>query len=162
MIPTPARLRAKAVEHGLGDCLRRYRRRPGVVGTFFAVAPLAGGILIGTVGGDPTKALGILLFLWPPLFLAWCWFTRKRLDGGVYVFTGGFAEVYGREIPHAITWAEVRAVHYKGVEYWFNYFVPIAYVARCTIELRDGRVIEFDGSYRTLQRLAEDLHRRSL
>ncbi len=57
----------------------------------------------------------------PPLFLAWCYSTRKRLDGGIYVFTGGFAKVHGR----------------------------------------NSGVIEFDGSYRKLQRLSEDLHRRS-
>ncbi|WP_410663116.1 hypothetical protein [Amycolatopsis sp. lyj-84] len=160
MTPTPARRQAKAAEHDLGDCVTRYRRRPGLTGTFFAFAPLAGGILIGTLGGDPVKALGVVLFLWPPLFLAWCYSTRKRLDGGIYVFTGGFAEVHGRKIPHAITWAEVRAVRYKSVEHWLN-FIPVAYVAKCTIELRDGGVIELDGSYRKLERLAEDLHHRS-
>jgi hypothetical protein len=158
VIPTPVHLQAKAAERDLGDCLRRYRRRPGAVGTFFAFAPLAGALALGIREGDLTGALAVVLFVWPPLFLWWCVSTRKRLDGGVYVFTGGFAEVYGRKVPPAITWAEVRSVRYKSTEYWFNYVVPFAYAAKCTIELRDGGVIEFDGTYRTLERLAEDLH----
>lgn len=160
MTPIPAHLQAKAAEHDLGQCLRRYRRRPGVVGTFFAFAPLAGALALGIREGDMAGALAVALFVWPPLFLPWCHLTGKRLAGGVYVFTGGFAEVYGRKIPHAITWAEVREVRYKGVEHWVNFF-PVAYVARCTIGLRDGREIEFDGTYRPLERLANDLHARA-
>ncbi|MFI9453026.1 hypothetical protein [Amycolatopsis sp. NPDC052450] len=161
MIPTPPHLKAIAAKRDLGDCVRRYRRRPGAIGTFFAFAPLAGALAIGIREGDQTGALAIVLFVWTPLFLWWCALTRKRLDGGLYVFDGGFAEVYGRKVRQAIAWAEVRSVRYQGTEFRFSYIVPFAYVARCTIELRDGGVIEFDGTYRTLQRLAEDLHARA-
>ncbi|MEU3625070.1 hypothetical protein BS329_22965 [Amycolatopsis coloradensis] len=156
MIPIPAHLQAKAAERDLGECLRRYRRRPGVVGTFFAFAPLAGALALGIHEGDLIGALAVVLFVWPPLFLPWCHFTRKRLDGGIYVFTGGFAEVYGRKVLSASTWADVREVRYESVEHWVN-FVPVAYAATCTVALRDGREIEFDGTYRPLERLASDL-----
>ena len=160
MIPTPALLQAQAAEHNLGDCLQRYRRRPGVVGAFFAFAPLVGGLLLVIRVGDAAGALGIVLFVWPPVFLTWCVSTRRRLDGGLYVFTGGFAEVHGRKVRYAIPWARVREVRYKGIEYWMGFF-PVGYSAKCLIALRNGGAIELDGTYRTLMQLAEVLHTRS-
>ncbi|MFC3452069.1 hypothetical protein [Amycolatopsis speibonae] len=155
MIPT--HLKATAAEHGLGEYVRRYRRRPGAVGTFFAFAPLVGALVLGIRESDPAATLGILLFLWPPLFLTWCVSTRRRLDGGIYVFTGGFADVHGRKVLGTITWPEVRSVEYKTRSLWAG-LIPVAYTTRCVIELRNFRKIELDGSYRTLERLAEDLH----
>ncbi|MEU9690884.1 hypothetical protein [Amycolatopsis japonica] len=153
----PPHLQATAAEHDLGGFLHRYRRRPGIVGTFFAFAPLAGALALGIREGDLTGALAITLFVWPPLFLWWCVSTRRRLDGGLYVFEGGFADVHGRKVLHAITWPEVRSVQYSTRSLWTG-LIPVARSARCVIELRDGGRIELDGSYRTLHRLAEDLH----
>lgn len=153
----PPHLQATAAEHALGGFLHRYRRRPGVVGTFFAFAPLAGALALGIREGDLIGALAITLFVWPPLFLWWCVSTRRRLDGGLYVFEGGFADVHGRKVLHAITWPEVRSVQYSTRSLWTG-LIPVARSARCVIELRDGGRIELDGSYRTLHRLAEDLH----
>ncbi|MFI7123990.1 hypothetical protein [Amycolatopsis sp. NPDC049868] len=152
----PPHLKATAAEHDLGDCLRRYRRRPGAVGTFFAFAPLAGALALGLREGDMTGALAITLFVWPPLFLWWCVSTRRRLDGGLYVFDRGFADVHGRKVQCVITWPEVRSVKYKTRSLWAG-LIPVAYAARCVIELRDFRKIELDGSYRSLERLARDL-----
>ncbi|MFK0244364.1 hypothetical protein ACIQUM_06685 [Amycolatopsis azurea] len=157
MIPT--HLKAHAEEHGLGEYVRRYRRRPGVIGTFVAFAPLVGALVLGIRESDPTTTLGILLFLWPPLFLTWCVSTRRRLDGGIYLFTGGFAEVHGRKVRYAVPWARVREVRYKSVEHWLN-FIPFAYVAKCFITLDNGGEIELDGTYRPLERLARDLEAR--
>ncbi|OXM56830.1 hypothetical protein CFP71_10955 [Amycolatopsis thailandensis] len=152
----PPHLRTQAAEHDLGEFVRRYRRRPGVIGTFVAFAPLVGALVLGIRESDPTTTLGILVFLWPPLFLTWCVSTRRRLDGGVYLFTGGFAEVHGRKVRYAVPWARVREVRYKSVEHWLN-FIPVAYIAKCMITLDNGGVIELDGSYRSLERLAQDL-----
>ncbi|MEU8418180.1 hypothetical protein AB0C24_35745 [Amycolatopsis japonica] len=153
----PPHLQAKAAEHDLGGFLHRYRRRPGIVGTFFAFAPLAGALVLGIREGDLTGTLAITLFVWPPLFLWWCVSTRRRIDGGLYVFEGGFADVHGRKVLHAITWPEVRSVQYSTRSLWTG-LIPVARSARCVIELRDGGRIELDGSYRALHRLAEDLH----
>ncbi|MBB5855172.1 hypothetical protein ACFQ05_17815 [Amycolatopsis umgeniensis] len=154
---TPTHLEAKAAEHGLGDCLTRYRRRPGAVGTFFAFAPLAGALALGVREGDMTGALAIVLFLWPPLFLWWCISTRKRLDGGLYVFTGGFADVHGRKVQCVVTWPMIRSVKYRTRSLWAG-LIPVASTARCVVELRNFQKIELDGSYRKLRQLAEDLH----
>jgi hypothetical protein len=160
VIPTPPHLQATAAEHDLGGCLRRYRRRPGAVGTFFAFAPLAGALTLGIREGDTTAALAIVLFVWPPLFLWWCVSTRNRLDGGIYVFDGGFADVHGREIRCLVTWPMIRSVTYKTHSLWAG-LIPVARSAQCVIELHNFRTIELDGSYRALSRLAEDLHDRA-
>jgi len=160
VIPTPPHLQATAAERDLGDCLRRYRRRPGAIGTFFAFAPLAGALALGLREGDMTGALAVVLFVWPPLFLWWCVSTRRRLDGGLYVFDGGFADVHGRKVLFAITWREVRSVKYRTYSLWAG-MIPVLYATQCVIELRDFHKIELNSSYRTLARLAEDLHVRA-
>ncbi|WP_370946799.1 hypothetical protein AB5J62_04240 [Amycolatopsis sp. cg5] len=160
MVEMPVALRAKAEERGLGECVRRYRRRPGVLGTFCAVLPLIGAAMGATVGGDPMRALGIVMFLWPPIFLSWCSVTRKRLDGGAFVFTGGFAEVYGRKVREAVTWDEVGSVRLDRTLYVLNFLVPWGYSASCRVQVRGRRDdIVFDNTYRHLRRLADDIHR---
>ncbi len=101
-----------------------------------------------------------MLFVWPLLFLWWCVSTRKRFDGGIYVFDGGFAEVHGREVRCLVTWSMIRSVSYKTGSLWAG-LIPVARTAQCVIELRNFRKIELDGSYRTLSRLAGDLHARA-
>ncbi|RSN36245.1 hypothetical protein DL990_08965 [Amycolatopsis sp. WAC 01416] len=161
MIPTPPHLKATAAERDLGDCLRRYRRRPGAIGTFFAFAPLAGALALGIREGDTTGALAVVLFVWTPLFLCWCISTRRRLDGGLYVFDGGFADVHGRKVLFAITWPEVRSVEYETRSLWAG-LIPVAATTNCVIELRNCHRIELNGSYRKLKRLAEDLYARTI
>jgi len=78
---------------------------------------------------------------------------------GIYLFTGGFAEVHGRKVRYAVPWDRVREVRHKSVEHWLN-FIPFAYVAKCFITLDNGGEIELDGTYRPLERLARDLQAR--
>lgn len=160
VVKIPAPLRAKADELGLGDCVRRYRRRPGLIGTACAALPLVGAAVGATVGHDPIRALGIVLFLWPPIFLSWYYVTRKRLDGGVFLFIGGFAEVYGRKVREVVTWDEAIGVRYRRHLTLLN-FVPWFYDAACEIDVRGRRsAVLFDSTYLGLHRIAEYISSR--
>src|SRR3569833_3248942 len=87
--------------------------------------------------------------VWPPLFLWWCVSTRKRLDGSIYVFDSGFADVHGYTVRCLVTWPMTRTITYKTHSLWAR-LLPVARSAQCVIELHNFRKIELDGSYRAL------------
>ncbi|HEY1175201.1 MAG TPA: DUF6585 family protein [Phytomonospora sp.] len=114
----PERVAAKARELELGAFERRVRRRPGLPGAVVCLVLLC-------VGGNflrngPHNALVVTgLALAALIVLWWGYLWIRRVNGGLYLFKGGFVDAAGLRLM-AVTWAEVTAVTTDSTRYSVN------------------------------------------
>jgi hypothetical protein len=145
----------EARRRGLGECRARFRHRPGLPVTIATVllVSAAPGVLASGLHGA-TAYLAIIEAVAAPVLLCYWLFTAwTRWRGGLYLFTGGFADVYGRRhIEVMATWDEVGSILDHRTVYRIN-LIPIAFDRSCTIVLRGRRdALKLDGTYLGLSR----------
>lgn len=153
-----------ARRRGLGECRARFYHRPGIpstIVTFLLVVSVPGVFVSGPHGVG--EYLAVIEAVAAPLMLIYWVFTSwTRWNGGLYMFTGGFADVYGRRhIEVMASWEEIGLITDHRTIYRLN-LIPFASDRACTVHLR-GRpdTLKLDGTYVGLSRALDYFQRFS-
>lgn len=157
MTPSP-RVVAAARRYGLGEPESRFRHRPGALGTaLFLILIIVSLEFWESDSSAPIS--GFFMIMTPTVAVLWLFTMVAKLRGGLYVFTGGIADVYGDHIHTAMRWPDIAHVGQVTTLYVLN-FIPVGWQRQCTITARNGKTLKLTGAYEQLNSIVALLHQR--
>lgn len=92
----------------LGEFEERVHRRPGIGGALACLVILI--VVVNFVVNGPANIWGRGVVAAGLLIVAtWAYVWFRRVNGGLYLFSGGFVDAAGRRLV-AVRWTEIRSV----------------------------------------------------
>jgi uncharacterized protein DUF6585 len=149
---------AAARKYGLGEPELRVRHRPGALGTALFLILII--VSLEFWESDSSAPISVsFMILTPTVAVLWLFTTVAKLRGGLYVFAGGIADVYGDHIHTALRWPEIAAVGQLTTLYVLN-FIPVGWQRECTITARNGKTLRLTGAYKDLNSVVALIRQR--
>ncbi|MFE5502730.1 hypothetical protein ACFQ73_09220 [Amycolatopsis japonica] len=160
--PAP-RVRDRAARENLGAFERRVERRPGIggaLGCLVIIVVVLNFLVNGpeNLWGRGVVAVGLLIVAtW-----GYVWFHRVR--GGLYLFSGGFADAAGRRVI-VVAWSEIRSIEGEKTQFAVG-SLPAGSAFAYEIGMiapRTGHKIvwRLNTTYTDVHQLAREISRRS-
>jgi hypothetical protein len=155
--PTPQEI-AAARRYGLGELELRVRHRPGALGTvLFLILIIVSLEFWESDSSAPISAF--FMIMTPTIAVIWLVTTVAKVRGGLFIFSGGIADVYGDRAHTAFTWQEIANVSQLTTMYVLN-FIPVGWQRQCRITARNGKTLRLTGAYKELNSVVALIHQR--
>lgn len=155
--PSPEEI-AAARRYGLGELELRVRHRPGALGTtLFLIL-----IIVSLEFWESDSSAPISIFfviMTPTIAVLWLFTTVAKARGGLFIFSGGIADVYGHHVHTAFAWHEITDVSQLTTLYVLN-LIPVGRQRQCTITARNGKTLRLTGAYKQLNSAVALIQRR--